>query len=79
MIRRLRCRECGSTFYTSVDNPVRECQDCTESHDDTQQAKQDAEAILKINARPPAEEAQSVDPRNPTPRKGRKAKETPSE
>ena len=64
MLRRTRCRSCGSIYYTL--DVTAECQDCTGSHDNLKQAERDAEAIKRANA--PLDTApQSVDPRTGQP------------
>lgn len=66
-MRAIRCKSCGSRFYTAT--KVDTCQDCTGDHDPFKQADRDAAIVKKVNARQKSDQPQSVDPRNPNPKK----------
>lgn len=73
MLRRIRCRSCGTAFYTS--ERINECQDCTGTHDRHEQAERDAATVRAVNSNPETDESQSINPRTGAPKATRKKQE----
>ncbi|TWH35567.1 MULTISPECIES: hypothetical protein [unclassified Aminobacter] len=69
MLKRARCTNCGSVFYTADRDTV--CGTCSGATPNFDQAEKDEKIVRRVNRRKKLKEPQQVDPRAhvPTPTK----------